>query len=340
MSAFKDTPTPRYLVADAKLYCEDNATHLAQFGFITRIPATLKVVSQVIAQALQGNTWLFFDDTTRYQPLALCHDGMAQRWLVVSSQAALERAEATLKRAIQREDEAIQKQLFHLQAQRFGTPEAAQEALCALPKRWKYHHIESFHLTEHKRYAGKGRPTPHTPLKAPQWQIEGQVRADDEAIEQDKQTKACYVLGTTIDASELSDAEVIAASKGQAHVEGGFRFLKDPLFFVSSLFVKKPTRIAGLLMVMTLALLVYSVVQRRLRQQLAEHQETVPNQINQPTASPTLRWVFQLLEGIHRVRITLQGQVHDLIEGLNDVQIKILRLFGNAVCRLYHISTC
>jgi transposase len=52
-------------------------------------------------------------------------------------------------------------------------------------------------------------------------------------------------------------------------VEGGFRFLKDPLFFVSSLFVKKPTRIQGLLMVMTLALLVYAVAQRRLRQELA-----------------------------------------------------------------------
>jgi len=37
--------------------------------------------------------------------------------------------------------------------------------------------------------------------------------------------------------------------------------------------------------------------------------------------------------------MTLQGQVHDLIEGLHDVQIKILRLFGNEVCRLYQIST-
>ena len=158
-------------------------------------------------------------------------------------------------------------------------------------------------------------------------------------LEQAKQTQACYVLGTNIDPSELHDTEVIAAYKGQAHVEGGFRFLKDPLFFVSSLFVKKPNRIEGLLMVMTLALLVYSVAQRRLRMQLATHQETVPNQINQPTTSPTLRWVFQLLEGIHRVRMTLQSQVHDLIEGLNDVQIKILRLFGNEVCRLYQIST-
>jgi hypothetical protein len=65
----------------------------------------------------------------------------------------------------------------------------------------------------------------------------------------------------------------------------------------------------------------------------------VLNHINHPTPSPTLRWVCQLLEGIHRVRLTLQGQVHELIEGLNDVQIKILRLFGHEVCRLYQIST-
>jgi transposase len=150
--------------------------------------------------------------------------------------------------------------------------------------------------------------------------------------------KACFVLGTNIGASQLSDAAVIAAYKSQACVEGGFRFLKDPLFFVSSLFVKKPSRMEGLLMVMTLALLVYAVTQRRMRQQLARRNETVPNQINQPTVSPTLRWVFQLLEGIHRVRVTVQGQVHDLIEGLNDVQIKILRLFGEQVCCLYQIS--
>jgi transposase len=337
--AFKDTPSPRYLVADAKLYCEDNAVHLAKLGFITRIPATLKVVSQVIDQALQGDTWQSVEATTRYQPLALCHYGMAQRWPVVSSQAAVERADATLKRATQREEEAITKQLFHLQAQRFYAPKAAQDALAALAKRWRSHRVESSPLTEHKRYAGKGRPTSRTPLKGIEWQIQGHVRVDDAAIEQAKHAKACYVVGTHSDTSELSDAEVITAYKGQSQVEGGFRFRKDPLFFVSSLFVKKPSRIEGLLMVMTLALLVNSVAQRRLRQQLATHQETVPNQINQPTATPTLRWVFQLLEGIHRVRMTVQGQVHDLIEGLKDVQIKILRLFGNETCHLYQIST-
>jgi hypothetical protein len=45
------------------------------------------------------------------------------------------------------------------------------------------------------------------------------------------------------------------------------------------------------------------------------------------------------LEGIHRIRLTVQGQAPDLITGLNDVQVKVLRLFGNEVCRLYQIST-
>jgi transposase len=157
---------------------------------------------------------------------------------------------------------------------------------------------KSSHLTEYKRYAGKGRPTASTPCKASERQIQAHVQTDDHAIEQDKQAKACFDLGTNIGAGALSDNEVIAAYKGQSHVEGGFRFIKAPLFFVSSLFVKKPSRIEGLLMVITLALLVYSVAQRRLRAQLAVRQETVPNQIAHPTPSPTLRWVFQLLQGI------------------------------------------
>ena len=339
MAAFARSPTPRYLVADAKLYTEDTAATLAQLGFITRMPGTLKLVSQVITQALQGDRWHRLDETTRYYGLELCHYGMAQRWLVVSSQAAMERAEARITKAQQREWEAIEKQLLHLHAKRFETPEAAQAALQALATSWRSHQLAASQVLAHKHYAGKGRPTPTSPLKAIEWQIHAQVRPAQEVIETHKQQSACFVIGTNIPACHMSEAEVIRAYKAQSGVEGGFRFLKDPLFFVSSLFVKKPSRIQGLLTVMTLALLVYSLTQRRLRQQLADHNATIPNQIHQPTERPTLRWVFQLLEGIHRVRVMVQGQVHDMIEGLNDVQIKILRLFGDEVWRLYQISS-
>ena len=339
ITTLKNSPSPRYLVADSKLYHEDNAANLKALQFITRIPNTLKLVGQVIRQALEIDTWQRLDAQTRYHCVELCHFGMGQRWLVVHSQAAAWRAEATLNKAQHREEEAIKKQLFHLQAQRFETPTVAQEALSAVAKKWKYHQVASSDLIAHKRYETKGRPTPTTPIKAIEWQLHAQVRPDVERIRQAKQYKACFVLGTNIEAEHLSDAEVIAGYKGQANVEGGFRFLKDPLFFVSSLFVKKPCRIQGLLMVMTLALLVYSVAQRRLRQELARQNETIPNQINQPTSRPTLRWVFQLLAGIERVRVLVEGKVQELITGLNAVKIKILRLFGEQVCQVYQLPS-
>ena len=339
LSTFQGSPTPRYLIADSKLYSEDNAAQFKQLGFITRIPGTLKLVSQVISQALRGATWQPVDATTRYQRLDLCHYGMAQRWVIVSSEAALQRAEKSVSKAQKRELETVQKQLFHLQAKRFETPESAQATLRTLAGAWRYHHVATTELTEHKRYVGQGRPSAQASVQATLWQIRAEVCPDAEAIHRQKQHQGCFVLGTNIEASDLSDVEVIAAYKAQSQVEGGFRFLKDPLFFVSSLFVKKPARIQGLLVVMTLALLVYSVAQRRLRQELARQKESLPNQIDQPTQRPTLRWVFQLLEGIHRVRVSVQGQMHDLIEGLNKVQIKILRLFGQDVCQIYQISS-
>jgi len=335
---FQGSPTPRYLIADSKLYSEDNAAQLKQLGFITRIPGTRKLVSQVISQALRGATWQPIDDATRYQRLELCHYGMTQRWVIVSSEAALQRAETSVSKAQKRELATVQKPLFHLQAKRFETQESAQAALSTLAGAWHYHQGATTELTEHKRYAGKGRPSAQPAVQATLWQIRAEVCPDAEAIHRQTQYKGCFVLGTNMVASDLSDEEVIAAYKAQSQGEGGFRFLKDPLFFVSSLFVKKPSRMQGLLMVMTLALLVYSVAQRRLRQALVRQKESLPNQINQPTQRPTLRWVFQLLEGIHRVRVSVHGQIHDLIEGLNKVQINILRLFGQDVCQIYQIS--
>jgi transposase len=192
---------------------------------------------------------------------------MAQRWLVVSSQAAMERAAVSITKAQQRAWAAIEKQLWHVQATRFETPEAAQAALTALAKAWRSHQLDTRQMLDHKRYARKGRPTPTRPLKVIEWQRHAHVRPAQEVIAASKQQSACFVIGTNMEARYVSAAEVIRAYKAHASVEGGFRFLKDPLFFVSSLFVKKPRRIQGVLLVMTLAWLVYSLPQRRLRQQ-------------------------------------------------------------------------
>jgi transposase len=340
---FAASPGPRYLIADSKLYTQKNASNLAQLPFITRIPGSLNDVHQVIGQALASDQWQPVDDESRatcsYHRVDLCHYGIQQRWLVVCSQAGILRASKTLAKAQSKEYEKVNKQLFHLQAQRFDSTEAAHKALDAIVQKLRYHRLESSTLTQHKKYARRGKPTADTLIKAILWQIEGTVAPDDDSVIEEQRRKACFVLGTSIPDAELSDLEVIAGYKGQGAVERGFRFLKAPEFFVSSLFVKKPSRMVGLLMVMTLALLVYSVAQRRMRKRLESTGETIPNQINQPTSVPTLRWVFQLLEGIHQVSLDVDGQVTSVMDGITELRGKIIQLFGKTVSQIYYISS-
>jgi len=285
------------------------------------------------------DTWQAIDDQTRYQRVDLCHYGMEQRWLVVYSESAHQRAGKTLAKAQAREWEKVKKQLFHLQARRFDSAESAQDALEKIVKKLSYHKVETSELTQHVQYASRGRPKADSAIKGIKWQITATVAPDTTKVSHRQRQKACYVLGTSIPDSQLSDLEVIDGYKGQGAVERGFRFLKSPVFFVSSLYVKKPSRIEGLLMVMTLALLIYSVAQRRMRRQLESTGETVPNQINQPTSKPTLRWVFQMLEGIHRVLLYVGKQVTCIMEGITDLRMKILQLFGQRVCQIYQISS-
>src|SRR5713101_54380 len=338
IAQFKASEPPRYLIADAKLYTEANASNLARLPFMTRIPETLKVTQQLSAQAWAWGQWQPLEETVRYQRVERCHDGMAQRWLIVASQDAWPRAAHTLANAQAQEAEQVQKPCFHLQAHRFASETAAQTALETMAQRWRSHQVAQVSLTPPIQYARKGRPTPGTPIKALQWPIHASAVADAAKIMHQQQRKAWFVLGTTIPDTALTDAEVIAGSTGQSAVEGGFRFLKDPVFFVSSLCVKKPSRIQGLLLVMTLALLVSTVAQRRMRHQVARQHDTLPNQIGQTTSRPTLRCIFQLLEGINRVTFSVQGHGKIIIEGVTALRRKLLQLFGQKVCQIYHIS--
>ena len=136
----------------------------------------------------------------------------------------------------------------------------------------------------------------------------------------------------------MTNQEVVTAYKEQNKAERGFRFLKDPLFFVSSLFIKTPKRIMALLMVMLLSLLVYGIAERRMRACLTEQNETLPNQIHQEVDAPTLRWLFQLLCGIHCLKISTGKHSHQVIEGLTPLRQKILSLFGPTVAHLYKFS--
>jgi transposase len=68
------------------------------------------------------------------------------------------------------------------------------------------------------------------------------------------------ILATNVlDNQELESEEILKRYKEQQSTERGFRFIKDPLFFADSLFVKNPERVETMMMLMALCLLVYNL---------------------------------------------------------------------------------
>ncbi len=261
---------------------------------------------------------------------------ISQRWLIVHSKAAKERAEKTISKRVIKSQEALDKALFHLQAQRFACETDAKKALNELNKKQKFHRIVKSICTAHPQYEGKGRPKPNAIAKSFEWQVMGKTETNQELINEAIEQKSCFVLGTNADKSELSSEEILSRYKAQSCVERGFRFLKDPLFFVSSLFIKKPSRIDALLMIMTLSLLIYSIAQRRLRASMKAVKTTIPNQINQPTATPTLRWIFQCFEGINILQASAQYLYESLsIDGMDELRRRIISYLGAKVGLIY-----
>jgi transposase len=210
---------------------------------MTRIPETRTVTQQGIEQAWAWGEWQPLNETVRYQRVAWCHDGMAPRWLVVSSQDAWQRAAQTLAKAQAKEAEQVQQQLLHLQAQRLPSETTARAALETIAQRWRSHQSAQVALTPPIQYARTGRPTPQTPPQALQWPIHASVMPDSAKRTRQQQRKACVVLGTTMPAPALTDVEGVAGYNGQSAGERGFRLRKAPMFFVSSLFIKKPSRL-------------------------------------------------------------------------------------------------
>jgi transposase len=102
---------------------------------------------------------------------------------------------------------------------------------------------------------------------------------------------------------------MIAPEKIQIQAINHFSFLKDPLFFADSVFLKSPQRVETMAMLMGLCLQVYSLGQRELRRHLKEAKTGLKNQLGKLTARPTLRWIFQCFQGIHLVVLSGVKQI-------------------------------
>ena len=105
--------------------------------------------------------------------------------------------------------------------------------------------------------------------------MKGSISAEPERVEVAKRNLGKFIIANNeLDPQKLSAKQMLENYTDQGvSVERGFRFLKDPLFFADSLFLKKPERIMALMMIMGLALLIYALAERRLRLSLEQNNE-------------------------------------------------------------------
>src|SRR5215207_4261120 len=189
-------------------------------------------------------------------------------------------------------------------------------------------------IVEEVRYGKPGRPAKGTEPEEIRYRVaKVEVERDEAAIEEELERSGRYILATNVlDGEELTDDRLLAEYKGRYTIEEGFRFLKDPLFFASSLFVKTARRVAAIAMVMGLCLLVYALGERSLREALAASGAGIRHQRGKPTQRPTLRWVFQLFQAVHLLKVDGVERISNLTEERRSI---LGFLLGG--CRRYYL---
>lgn len=159
-------------------------------------------------------------------------------------------------------------------------------------------------VTKHRQHVKPGRPRKDAQPSIT-YRIQATLELNQEAIQSATASSGRFILATNItDSAQLSAEQILQEYKAQQSPERGFRFLKDPLFFTNSVFLKSPERITAMAFVMGLCLLVYNLGQRQLRHALVEAGMSLHNQLGQATQRPTLRWVFQCFQDVHLLLVS------------------------------------
>jgi transposase len=278
-------------VADNGVYSESNRKQLNQAGvkWVSRVSQTMTQAKALIQEGSESGPQSE-DGTVHCFNRELDLPQGRERWVVVYTQASLQRTQQTVQRQVSKAQAAWEQKCWHLGNRRFAceadASASAERELKEAPA-WLDVHRE---LVAHPQYASKGRPRKDASPASQQWQIGATVSVNQEQVVKLAFRNACWIVGTNVlEPTVLSDQQLLATYQGQGGAERGFGFLTDPLFLASSVTVSKPERIMALSFIMVLCLLVSRLAEVRLRARLVETQQTIADQVHKPTARPTMR---------------------------------------------------
>ena len=336
-------------VADSALATQENLLLMKQEGlsFITRLPDSFSLNQELKEEAMWREDWHEVaseadEDERRSAYRVQSFDrelyGQTLRFVVVHSSHLEERQRETLLRQMGKEQEKIDKALRSLVAERFACEHDAQERIAAWSKqqKWKWHAVELSAVSETvvMSRARRGRPkADEAPASTMQWRITaGEVHHDEAALLMQAQKQGLFVLMTDhAESDEWNSARVLQTYKGQAAAETRFRLLKDPVI-LDAMYVKQPRRVEALGVVFVMALLIYGLLEWRVREKMKQESEPLILPGKRKSFTPTGEMLLALLKTIQVIHVSTGGTtVRGLSAHVDDQVKRILRLAGHDI---------
>jgi len=154
-------------------------------------------------------------------------------------------------------------------------------------------------------------------------------RIDSRALTQWEVLEGVFLLKTNLLVKTHSLVEVLRTYKGQIQVERRIGNLKGPLA-VTPMFLKNPKRMAGLLYILVWALMILSLMERQVRQQLKGKPMYGLYPEKRPSKAPTGVRLIEAFEYLCIVLLHEQGETTRYLGELDATQRQILTLLDMA----------
>jgi transposase len=156
-----------------------------------------------------------------------------------------------------------------------------------------------------------------------------EVSRREEVIEQAKREMGWRVYGTNQKALNL--AGVVWGYRGQNRLEDNYARLKGQPLGLTPMYLQYESRILGLVLLLSLALRLLSVLEWSLRKKLQEQGETLkglyPGQPGRQTNRPSAELLLSAFKGINLTILLVAGQLVSCITTLSALQQRLLELW-------------
>jgi len=329
----KDDFSVQHLGGDSALYCADTIRLMDGLIWTSRVPETIAKARDLIEEHADRLAQDSDGETPNSVSVFTSYADVEQHWIVVYSPQAHARALHSVRKQYEKKSMADQRSFDALCKQDFACVTDALAAAEKLTKKLKISMMSEIDTEQIPVFNKPGRPAKNSTPDYYKYRISASLSSDHQSFQKRLKRKSCFILATNqTDTALMSSKQILADYKNQQKVERGFRFLKDPMFLASSVFLKSPKRIMALTMVMTVCLLVYAALEHRIRKGLDENDESFPNQTGKLIKKPTLRWVFNYFQNIQVLYI---NQKKTAILNLNNEHQKVLKVLGRSYAEFH-----